>query len=107
MKRKFTKLLTALGLLALFILPMNVSGETISFIFTGNNANCNATSGSVSGITYASDKTGSANACGYNTTNGLVLYGVANGGGYFYTTTAINGSERSGRRGWNRRLHSR
>ena len=67
-------------------------GETVSFIFTGGSANCDAVSGTVSGISYATGKTGSATATAYNTTNGLVLYGVTSGGGYFNTTTAINGS---------------
>lgn len=67
------------------------AGE-VSFIFTGGNANCNETSGTVSGISYETGKTGSANATAYNTTNGLVLYGVTSGGGYFNTTTATSGS---------------
>ncbi len=67
-------------------------GETVSFIFTGESANCNAVSGTVSSISYATGKTGSATATAYNSTNGLVLYGVTSGGGYFNTTTAINGS---------------
>jgi hypothetical protein len=92
MKKTFTILIAALMLLTMINLPGKAVGETISFIFTGENSNCNETSGTVSGINYESGKTGSANACSYNTTNGLVLYGVASGGGYFQTTTAISGS---------------
>lgn len=92
MKKKFTFLIAAIAALMLITLPGKAVGETISFIFTGENSNCNETSGTVSGINYESGKTGSANACSYNTTNGLVLYGVASGGGYFQTTTAISGS---------------
>lgn len=51
-----------------------------------------ATSGTQDGITWASGKTGSASNTAANTTHGLVLYGVSSGGGYFYTTSAINGS---------------
>lgn len=92
MKKTFTILIAALMLLTMINLPGKAVGETISFIFTGENSNCNETSGTVSGINYESGKTGSASACSYNTTNGLVLYGVASGGGYFQTTTAISGS---------------
>ena len=66
--------------------------DEVSFIFTGTGSNCDATSGTVSGISYETGKTGSASATIYNSTNGLVLYGVSSGGGYFNTTTAINGS---------------
>jgi hypothetical protein len=51
-----------------------------------------ATSGTQSGITWETGKTGSANATVCNGTNGLVLYGVASGGGYFQTTSAISGT---------------
>lgn len=67
-------------------------GETVSFVFTGANANCYATSGSVSNISFETGKTGSATATAYNVTNGLVLYGVSDGGGYFNTTSKISGS---------------
>ena len=50
------------------------------------------TSGTQSGITWETGKTGSATATACNGTNGLVLYGVASGGGYFQTTSAISGT---------------
>ena len=50
------------------------------------------TSGTQSGITWETGKTGSATATACNSTNGLVLYGVSSGGGYFQTTSAINGT---------------
>lgn len=50
------------------------------------------TSGTQSGITWETGKTGSANATTCNGTNGLVLYGVTSGGGYFQTTSAISGT---------------
>ncbi len=50
------------------------------------------TSGTQDGITWETGKTGSATATACNSTNGLVLYGVATGGGYFQTTSAISGT---------------
>ena len=51
-----------------------------------------ATSGTQSGIAWETGKTGSATATACNSTNGLVLYGVASGGGYFQTTSAFGGA---------------
>ena len=51
-----------------------------------------ATSGTQSGITWETGKTGSATATACTSTNGLVLYGVASGGGYFQTTSAFGGA---------------
>ncbi len=51
-----------------------------------------ATSGTQSGIAWKTGQTGSATATACNSTNGLVLYGVASGGGYFQTTSAFGGA---------------
>ena len=51
-----------------------------------------ATSGTQSGIAWETGKTGSATATACTSTNGLVLYGVASGGGYFQTTSAFGGA---------------
>ena len=51
-----------------------------------------ATSGTQSGISWETGQTGSATATACNSTNGLVLYGVASGGGYFQTTSAFGGA---------------
>lgn len=50
------------------------------------------TSGTQDGITWETGKTGSATATVCNSSNGLVLYGVSSGGGYFQTTSAISGT---------------
>lgn len=49
------------------------------------------TSGTQDGITWETGKTGSASATICNSTKGMVLYGVSSGGGYFQTTSAIEG----------------
>ena len=49
------------------------------------------TSGTQDGITWETGKTGSASATICNSTKGMVLYGVTSGGGYFQTTSAIEG----------------
>ena len=50
------------------------------------------TSGTQDGITWETGRTGSATATACTASNGLVLYGVSSGGGYFQTTSAISGT---------------
>lgn len=50
------------------------------------------TSGTQDGITWETGKTGTATATACNSSNGLVLYGVSSGGGFFQTTSAISGT---------------
>lgn len=85
-------LLKSILLLCALVVGTSAWADTVSFIFTGASANCDAVSGTVSGINYETGKTGSATATAYNTTNGLVLYGVSSGGGFFNTTTELGGS---------------
>ncbi|MCQ2129317.1 MAG: InlB B-repeat-containing protein [Bacteroidaceae bacterium] len=64
-------------------------GKTVTFDF---KELATATSGTVDGIGWGTGKTGSASATVCNTTNGLVLYGVSGGGGYFNTTSPTSGN---------------
>lgn len=91
---QITKLFVKAVLVALFGVASAITawGNSVSFLFTGASANCDAVSGTVSGISYITGKTGSATATAYNSTYGLVLYGVSSGGGFFNTSTAISGS---------------
>ena len=50
------------------------------------------TSSTTGGIEWKTGKTGSATATACNSTNGLVLYGVSSGGGYFQTTSPTSGA---------------
>ncbi len=84
LKLIFACLLTAI----LSIGQMWAVDPTISWDFK----TLQTTSGTQSGITWETGKTGSATATACNGTNGLVLYGVASGGGYFQTTSAISGT---------------
>ncbi len=75
----------------LMLLTVNITavwGEEITWSFK----TLQVTSGTQNGITWETGKTGTATATACNSTNGLVLYGVSSGGGYFQTTTAIAGT---------------
>ena len=86
---KHLKLFFACLLMAvLSIGQMWATDPTISWAFK----TLATTSGTQDGITWETGKTGSASATACNSTNGLVLYGVTSGGGYFQTTSAISGT---------------
>ena len=78
----------SLTLLLVMVLSVNVWGTDVTFDF---KKLATATSGTVDGIGWGTGKTGNATATACNTTNGLVLYGVSGGGGYFNTTSATSG----------------
>ncbi len=76
------------ALLALFSVGAWGADETVTWSFK----TLLATDGTQDGISWETGKTGSANATACNATNGLVLYGVTSGGGYFQTTSATSGA---------------
>ena len=66
----------------------NAWGEEVTFNFK----TIAQTSGTTGGISWETGKTGSASTTLCNSTNGLVLYGVTSGGGYFQTTSPTSGA---------------
>ncbi|MCQ2328071.1 MAG: Ig-like domain-containing protein [Paludibacteraceae bacterium] len=86
--RKCLASLKSLILLLVMLMSVNVWGADVTFDFKALATN---TSGTVDGIGWGTGKTGSATATACNATNGLVLYGVSSGGGYFNTTSATSG----------------
>ena len=81
------KLFSMLLLLLIGVGQVWGADPTISWAFK----TLQTTSGTQDGITWETGKTGSASATICNSTKGMVLYGVTSGGGYFQTTSAIEG----------------
>ena len=74
--------------LVAMVASVNLMATGVTFNFEELATNI---SGTVDGIGWGTGKTGSASATVCNSTNGLVLYGVSGGGGYFNTTSATSG----------------
>lgn len=86
--RKLKLLFACLLMAVLGIGQMWAADATITWSFK----TLQTTSGTQDGVTWETGKTGSATATACNSSNGLVLYGVTSGGGYFQTTSAIGGT---------------
>lgn len=86
--RKLKLLFACLLMTVLGIGQLWAADATITWSFK----TLQTTSGTQDGVTWETGKTGSATATACNSSNGLVLYGVTSGGGYFQTTSAIGGT---------------